>query len=639
MRSRSVFPVLLVCLLAVSAVAPALAQGGDTVPRFEPAPCPFDVPAGQEVECGFVVVPEEHANPDSDTIRLSVVRFPSQSAAPQPDPLIMLSGGPGEKTTAYALNMATVFSPISPDRDLIMFDQRGVGLSEPALECPEWVEMQYDLLDDAPNPEAMTRETFESLAACGARLESEGYNLSAYNSLENAADVADIVTALGYEQANLIGISYGSQLAQFVMRDHPDVVRSAIIDSVLPIDESFFISSLDTSYAAGSHLLEACADDETCNTAYPDLRQVLFDTVDRLNADPVPMTLTDPMSGETYDSYLDGSGVMNMLMFYLYQSPTIPMLPSVIYDVSQGNYEAITQLNSSALISLNALSRGMEYSVFCAQDLVGRTPEEYLERLNSLPPQVRGPLDIEVQMEYSPFEACEQWPVEPLDAADLTPLVTDQPVLVLAGEFDPVTPFSHAEHVAANLSNAYLYEIPAVGHSVLVASPCADSIATQYITDPSTEPDTSCIDELPPVEFYVPGQAITLTPFQNDTFGIAGLIPDGWQELSPGVYAESMMSQNVLIEQSLPGDETAITTLLAQQLALASFPDPDGTREANDLTWTLYSLDMQGQPANLAVTSSNGTGYLILLITTPTQQADYYEQIFLPAVDALAPVG
>ena len=95
MRNRSVFPVLLVCLLAVSAVAPALAQGGDTVPRFEPAPCPFDVPAGQEVECGFVVVPEEHANPDSDTIRLSVVRFPSQSAAPKPDPLFMLSGGPG----------------------------------------------------------------------------------------------------------------------------------------------------------------------------------------------------------------------------------------------------------------------------------------------------------------------------------------------------------------------------------------------------------------------------------------------------------------------------------------------------------------------------------------------------------------
>jgi pimeloyl-ACP methyl ester carboxylesterase len=635
---RSVIPVLFACLLAVSSVLPAFAQDGDTVPRFEPAPCPFDTTPGMAVECGFVVVPEEHGNPDSGTIRLSVVRFPAQSDNVQPDPVIMLSGGPGEKTTASALNMATIFAPISPDRDLIVFDQRGVGLSEPALECPEWTEAQYDTLDEV-DPEEALRKPYEALLACGARLESEGDNLSAYNSLENAADVADIVTALGYEQANLIGISYGSQLAQFVMRDHPEVVRSAIIDSVLPIDASFFISSLDTSYAALNRLLDACAADETCSTAYPDLRQVLFDTVDQLNAGPVPMTLTDPLTGDTYDAYLNGDGLIGTLMYYLYQAPTIPMLPSAIYDVAQGNYDVITQLNSSTLLSLNTLSRGMEYSVFCAQDPVGHTSEEYLERLNSLPPQVRGTADIEVQMEYNPIDGCAQWPVEPLDPADLTPLVTDLPVLVLAGQFDPVTPFSHAEHVAANLSHAYLYEIPAVGHSVLVSSTCADSVATQYIDDPSTEPDTACIDALAPVEFYVTGQAITMVPMQNDTFGFAGAIPDGWQELSPGVYAESMMSQSVLLEQALPGDEATVTTLLAQQLGMASFPEADGTREANGLTWTLYTFDMQGQPSNLAVTSSNGTGYLIWLITTATQHDDYYTQIFLPAVDALTPLG
>ena len=145
---------------------------------FEPGACPFNVPAGVEVECGFVIVPEDHDNPEGRTIRLSVAVIRDQSEDHQPDPVIILAGGPGEKVVENGQVMLQLFGDIHPNRDLIVFDQRGVGLSEPALECPEWVEAQYDLLDEADELVSV-QTSFNKLMECNQNLVNEGVNLSA----------------------------------------------------------------------------------------------------------------------------------------------------------------------------------------------------------------------------------------------------------------------------------------------------------------------------------------------------------------------------------------------------------------------------------------------------------------------------
>jgi len=211
----------------------------EPVATFEEAPCPFEVPEGAMVECGFVVVPEDHSDPTGPTIRLAVAVLKDQSGEHQPDPVMLLTGGPGEKTVANGPALAPVLAPIHPNRDLILFDQRGVGLSEPALECPEFVQALFDLLDE-PDPNVALQARFDALMACRDRLMSEGHNLSAYNTVQNAADVDAIRVALGYDQVNLYGGSYGSLLAQATMRDHPEGIRSVAINSVLPLEKSLF---------------------------------------------------------------------------------------------------------------------------------------------------------------------------------------------------------------------------------------------------------------------------------------------------------------------------------------------------------------------------------------------------------------
>ncbi len=121
-------------------------------PAFEPAPCPFTLPPdekeGETVVCGFVNVPEIHGEPDSGTIRLAVVVFKSKSGTPKPDPVILLAGGPGEKTVENAANVLSILDQFRGERDIIVFDQRGVGQSEPALECPEFVQAILDNMDE-----------------------------------------------------------------------------------------------------------------------------------------------------------------------------------------------------------------------------------------------------------------------------------------------------------------------------------------------------------------------------------------------------------------------------------------------------------------------------------------------------------
>jgi len=206
-------------------------------PTFEQTACFFEIPAnhieGETVECGYVIVPEDHRNSSSETIHLATVIFKSQDEQSQPDPLIFLSGGPGEKTVVHAAPLADHLGSFNADRDLVFFDQRGVGSSKPALECPEFVGALFDILDE-PDPGAVQRIVYESLTACQERLVADGHNLALYNTAQNAADVEAIRLALGYDQVNLFGGSYGSLLAQAVMRDFPSHIRSVIIDSSVP---------------------------------------------------------------------------------------------------------------------------------------------------------------------------------------------------------------------------------------------------------------------------------------------------------------------------------------------------------------------------------------------------------------------
>jgi len=163
---------------------------------FESAPCPSpnypghpELDLGSEFSCGFLSVPENRANPDGRKIKIAVARPRAQLPNARPDPLVYLIGGPGGSAVASAVTL-TGFG-LNRDRDVIFIDQRGTLHSDPFLSCPEIDQFMADSAGMSVQSQSTADKDLDAVRACRTRLASDGYDLSAYNTTENAADIAD----------------------------------------------------------------------------------------------------------------------------------------------------------------------------------------------------------------------------------------------------------------------------------------------------------------------------------------------------------------------------------------------------------------------------------------------------------------
>jgi pimeloyl-ACP methyl ester carboxylesterase len=428
-----------------------------------------------------------------------------------------------------------------------------------------------------------------------------------------------------------------------VMRDHPEAIRSAVIESVWPLEVSFFVEANTSVPEAILRLIDTCASDEACNTAYPNLKDVLFETIDRLDDEPVPITVAHPVTGESYDVLLTGDAVRGNLVSALYLTPLIPALPQAIYDVYNGDYGLMTQLTSQKLLFYEAMSRGMEYSVVCAEDLIDRTPQDVLEIVMALPEQLRSDVEQEVAIKYGIFGICDNWPVDEAEPSFKDPLVSDIPTLVLEGELDPVTPPEYGRLVAGNLTNSYFFEFPGFGHAGESTSECALRITAAFIEDPTTKPDAACVAEMPGLAFDVPGEApqLVLEPFTDQERGFTGVVPAGWQELAPANLARgsSALDPTYFVLEATPGTKVDLFASLAAQLGLDPPPEPAATAEVGNFTWDFYAFERPGgNAANLALAEDEGKAYFVYLVSAPDELEALYQGLFIPAVEALAPL-
>lgn len=492
---------------AVSLVERPGEQQQDT-PRFEPAACMFDMPAGlqegQDVDCGWLIVPEEYENPQGPTIRLAVAVLRSQAADPEPDPLVMAQGGPGGSTIDTYLQAIALIAPhLRANRDIILFDQRGTLNSEPALLCPEALDLTIEYLDQDLPDEEIYRLSLESMLACRDRLLDEGVNLSAFDSVENAADVESLRLALGYDQINLYGVSYGTLLAQHVMRLYPEGLRSVVLDSVVPTNVNFLTEAGQTRHRSFQGLFDACRRDESCNASYPNLEDVFYEQIERLNENPARVTLTDPETQERYPALIDGDTLRSAVFQMMYITDLIPFMPKVIYDARAGNFDFLARIYS-VLVFDRTMSLGMYYTVMCAED-ADFTPADV--NVEGLPEKIAE--DERTGGEFF-LRTCEAWNVEPLGPEVDEPVTSEIPTLLLSGQLDPITPPEYADEVASRLPNHYSVVMPWGGHGSVTSTQCADNMMLEFLDNPNQAPDSSCVNALADIEFITRATLIRL---------------------------------------------------------------------------------------------------------------------------------
>jgi pimeloyl-ACP methyl ester carboxylesterase len=502
----------MVCVLGLGAgMQPGNVHGATPAfaPTFTPARCLFTVGSGltegQDVECGYVTVPESYSTPDNGkTVQIAVARFSGSDNANNSDAVISLQGGPGGgwiNTLGPYITSKTA-PTIVGKRDLILVDQRGTGFSQPSLACPEITGLTYTYIETYETPEQSAKIYDQGVQQCHTRLVREGINLSDYTTTADAADIDMVRQAFGLKTVNLYGVSYGTELASVIMRNFPQHIRSVVLDSVDPVQGNQQVDGNTSFLHALNTLFSGCAADPRCKAAYPNLQGEFYALVAKLNAKPATIIVTTP-SGGIYHVPIAGDDFANLIINAMYVTSFISALPETIDQAAKGNFR-FAEIIYDAVEFDDSISWGVYYSVECSEDGAPySTPADFQKVIQKFPqPLQHGQLVSALDL----FNACKIWNVKLVPSSYKLPVTSTIPTLLLAGQYDPVTPLSNAQEVASTLSHSYVVFFPGDGHGQAIFNPnaCPVQIMFAFYDHPEQKPNTSCAASMSGGGFLAP---------------------------------------------------------------------------------------------------------------------------------------
>lgn len=439
----------------------------------------------EQVECGFLTVPEDYAALDGNTIDIHVVRLPAIATGAEKDPLLFLAGGPGQAATELVGGIARTFKDVRQTRDLLFIDQRGTGQSNP-LGCEI---TDLNTVWDALILDDNELDIGKDIAACAATHDA---NYQHYSTLNAVKDFDAVREALGYTQINIYGGSYGTRSGLAYMREFPNTIRAAVLDGVAPPQVKLGLFS-HSANAAFQRMLSDCAEQEACHNTFPNLAEKYRSVINRLANSSELVTVPDPRSHRPTDVRITVNRFNQMIFPALYSPRTRQLLPFVISEAAAGNYLPLAGL-SGPVDGESPIYIGLHLSVICQEDVHRIVADDFAREAEA---EYMGSTMME-----NFIAMCVAWPVMPSEQPVWEPVSSDIPTLLLSGEQDPVTPPEWAELAAETLTNATHAVAQAGGHTI-AGHTCANEIATQFINAPSVEVDTSCLAETKVLPFLL----------------------------------------------------------------------------------------------------------------------------------------
>jgi pimeloyl-ACP methyl ester carboxylesterase len=438
--------------------------------------------------CAPFQVPENRDATDSALqpgrkLDLKLALIKSDAEAADTDIVVYLAGGPGQAATETWPQMAGALAPLRKHHHILLLDQRGTGGSHP-LTCPTDKEDGEERVD----LDAIRRHVRDCLAAVEKDADPRAYTTSVA-----VADLEAVRQALGAPQFDLVGVSYGTRMAQQYLMRHPDAVRSVVLDSVAPnelvLGEDFAVN-LEAALKANSAL---CKQNAQCSSAFGDPYVSLLKLRDALHVQPQVYNYRDPLTFASVHKTLNDASLAGLVRLFAYTPETAALLPLSIAAALRGDYTPLagqSQLLSGDLADLG--DNGMQMSVLCAEDVDLLTPRP--EDAGS----VLGATIITVLK-----TECEIWPRGARPADFHAALKTDKPVLILEGELDPVTPPRYGEQVLKGLGNGRLLVAKGQGHNV-IGRGCMPKLVDDFVGKLQPKDlDAKCLDTLGPTPAFV----------------------------------------------------------------------------------------------------------------------------------------
>jgi len=473
--------------VAVVALVPIALRPGPAAAELDETPCRLlqtSLPAAYG-RCATLEVPLDYDRPEGPSLELFFARVPALTANPAPDPLVLINGGPGGSAVDLYLQMRNAFEPIRRGRDILLLDQRGTGRSLAGLEC--------ELPEDFELVTASEDEIRATVDACIAEFDHDPRHFTTSVAVR---DLEALREALGIEQWNVYGVSYGTRVAQHYLRRHGDRVRTMILDGIVPAELALGPDVAADAQSALDAIFARCVEAEGCGERFASLRDQFAELRERFAGGSIEVILNDPVTGEPESVEIDESSFQAVVRLMSYSDATAALLPLVIGEAHAGNY---LPLAAQAELQIRALTESLGFamhnSVVCTEDA-------------PFFPAENDPGAAALYLGTAAVDAlraiCDSWPAGVIDEDFKQPVKSDRPVLLLSGENDPVTPPAYAGMIVeSGLGNARHIVGESQGHG-LAGVGCVPQLMREFVesADPSA-PDTACLEREPPMPFFL----------------------------------------------------------------------------------------------------------------------------------------
>jgi pimeloyl-ACP methyl ester carboxylesterase len=462
------------------------------VPRFELSDSTvIEIPKDQKRTFGYLVVYEDRSRKAGKTLRLPVFILKSRSLNPKPDPVLFTTGGPGGSTLNTA-RYGAYYSYLD-DRDFIVFEQRGTQYAQPNLACPELDSIRKNNKWITLNDSQKEALQVEAAARCKTRLVNAGVDLSCYNTKASAEDIEDLRKVLGIKQFNLYTVSYSTKIAQVLLRDYPTSIRSAVLDSPLPLWANYDETSLTFFNEKINLLFSSCAADTTCNASFRNLKSRFLTFLARANQKPILVKLKSPIDSSLIAVSLTGYQIASFVN--LGDTYNLKGLPQLLHKLCSGDDRVLKPIIYK-LFADDSHSMGMRLSVWCSEEY----PFENLSTAKkaNIPSPYAG-----MKSSAVPLSICKVWRVKQAKDIENKPFSTNVPVLLINGEFDPDTPPSWGAALQKTFSNSYHFTFKGMSHTPTQYwdNGCGMQLAQSFFNDPLRKPTLNCFQELKQLKF------------------------------------------------------------------------------------------------------------------------------------------
>ncbi len=439
------------------------------------------LPEREDVQTGAILVPENHDEPKGKQIQITYIVLKAKDTISTAFPMIFFSGGPGGNSLSQGMIGFLLEHPMRNERDIILFDQRGIGYSS---ALPDMSFDAFDIMAKDADEEEELALTESMILEYKKKCKELNISPEYYNSIQNAKDVGMLFKHLGYKKYNLFGGSYGTRIARIVQDMFPEFIHSSVLDSPAPLSGDFLLNRLDSYSLALNRIFEYCENDTDCKRKYPNLKEDYFKAISILEQKPLTVAMNDSINVT-----INAQDGVYLLRRSLYQSNSREKAPELIKAFTEGGGEVINEVLQFEYEITGGLNLSMLLSVEKYENFnPANTAEIILEDYKKYPL-----IPVKLGFFDAFYIAGMNWHTNNLPLEERKFQDSDVPTLIFVNRFDPVTPPKNGILFMENLSKGKLLILDEGGHGGGNRE-CKNQVMIDFMNNPKEQLNTSCLN-------------------------------------------------------------------------------------------------------------------------------------------------